>query len=122
MSDSQIAILSYCVPMALYALMIFGLTRGTHTNGTTLPSFVALSTLGSLTFCMFCLFAALAIRSKFPHGDSRVIFMIFLLLPFVMGFCLLMSALAFLTVKVVPGMNKIIMSDADKKAKTRIIK
>lgn len=99
--------------------MILALVRGTRTNGTTLPSFVALTTLGSLAFCMFCMFAALAIISL--NSDSRVIFMIFLILPLVLGFCLLMSGLAFLIVKMIPRLNRVIMSDADKKAKTRII-
>jgi len=119
MGDSQIIAVSYGLSVALCILMVFGLMRSSRTNGTTLPSFVALTTLSSLAFCMFCLFASLGIRSL--QNDSRIIFMLFLLAPLGLGFCLLVSGLAFLVVKAIPRLSRIIVSGVDKKAKTRII-
>lgn len=111
--------MSYGISGIMCVLMVIGLLRGFRPNGTTLPSFVALTTLESLAFCMFCLSASLGIKSY--GNDGQIIFAMFVTAPFFLGFCLVTSALAFVIVKVTPRLSGVIVSDADKRLKTRVV-
>ncbi len=88
-------------------------------NATTLPSFVGLTTLSSLTFCMLCLLAAIMV--KHYEDDKHILFVVFLVIPFGFGFCLLVSVIAYSIVRWTPRLNNIILSDVDKKIKARAV-
>ena len=119
MTGSQVIAISYGLSIVFCVLMIIAFTRGFKTNSTTLPSFAAVTTLASFGFCLLCLFVSLV--AKYQQSDGQVVFATLLLAPLGLAFCSLISGFVFLVVRATPKLSRVVLSDADRRTKSRTI-